>query len=305
MKAKHLLSLKELGHDQITELLRQAQIFADPFAQRNDFRRRLAGKAICNLFFEPSTRTRSSFELAGKRLGADVLNFEGSSSSLKKGETALDTFKTLEAMGVDVFVIRHAEDGAVAQLAEHAKPTTRVINAGDGRSAHPTQGLLDMLTIRQNTRKEFQSLSVLLVGDIRHSRVARSDLQALHTLGVNDLRVCGPKSLMPDASELFSAPVFDSFDQAIEGVDVVIMLRLQRERMEEGLVDSLETYYQEWGLDTRRLAMASKDAIVMHPGPMNRGVEIAADVADGRQSVILQQVANGVAMRMAVLAAFS
>jgi aspartate carbamoyltransferase catalytic subunit len=229
--------------------------------------------------------------------------FDVSASSTSKGETALDTMRTLEAMGVDCFVVRHADNGAVAALAAGARPATAFINAGDGRSAHPTQGLLDMLTIRRHKGADFSPLRVAVVGDIRHSRVARSDLQALRILGVRDIRVCGPQGLLPEAQELAGCHVAATLAEAIDGVDVVMMFRLQRERMEEGLVPSLADYYSEYGLKPEHLGIAARNAIVMHPGPMNRGVEIAGEVADGPQSVILEQVGNGVAVRMAVLEA--
>ncbi len=299
--ASHLITVNDLTTEQILGLLDQAQAFRstanDLSANRHQFR----GRTVCNLFFEPSTRTRSSFQLAAQRLGADVLNFDVSTSSLKKGETALDTLKTIEAMGVDTFVIRHQEDGAVATLAQGVLPTTRVINAGDGRNSHPTQGLLDMLTIQLHKGHDFSRLKVALVGDVRHSRVARSDLQALHKLGAGSVRVCGPSNLLPDAQILHGCEVTQNLDEALDGVDVIMMLRLQRERMEERLINSLEAYHRDFGLTAIRLRVAAADAIVMHPGPMNRGIEIDGEVADGPASVILDQVRNGVFVRMAVL----
>lgn len=300
-RLRHLLTLEGLGGDRIHALLDAAQALRPQALSGVSQRSVLAGKTVCNLFFENSTRTRTSFQLAAQRLGADVVNFDIGASSVKKGESALDTLRTLEAMGVDAFVIRHAEDGAVAALAEGALPSTHLLNAGDGRSAHPTQGLLDLLTIRQHKGRDVSGLSVLVVGDVRHSRVARSDLHGLKALGCRDIRVCGPANLMPEAEATQGCTVGESLDALIDGVDVVMMLRLQRERMDEGLVPSLEGYYRDFGLDASRLAKARPDAIVMHPGPMNRGIEIAGEVADGPQSVILEQVANGVAVRMAVL----
>jgi aspartate carbamoyltransferase catalytic subunit len=241
--------------------------------------------------------------LAATRLGADVLPFEVANSSGKKGETAIDTMRTLEAMGVDCFVVRTAIDGELRALVAAAKPETRFINAGDGRSNHPTQGLLDMLTIRQHKGMDFSRLNVVIAGDILHSRVARSGLQALKILGCGEIRVCGPDSLMPSDGTLDGCKHLSRFDEAVAGADVVMMLRLQRERMEQGLVGSSESYFNDYGLDPRRLALAAPDAIVMHPGPMNRGVEIADAVADGDQSVIFEQVSNGVSVRMAVLQA--
>ncbi|MFN3964885.1 MAG: aspartate carbamoyltransferase catalytic subunit [Silanimonas lenta] len=300
-RLRHLLTLDGLGEARLHALLDEAEAMLPHARGGTALRPVLAGRTVCNLFFENSTRTRSSFQLAAQRLGADVLNFDVGASSVKKGETALDTFRTLEAMGVEAFVVRHAEDGAVAALADAAGPGTALLNAGDGRSNHPTQGLLDMLTLRRHKGRDFSRLSVLVVGDVKHSRVARSDLQALRQLGCRDLRVCGPAALLPGPEVLEGCTVGQELDAMLEGVDVLMMLRLQRERMEEGLVPSLEAYFADYGLDARRLARAKPDAIVMHPGPMNRGVEIAAEVADGPRSVILEQVANGVAVRMAVL----
>jgi aspartate carbamoyltransferase catalytic subunit len=258
---------------------------------------------VCTLFFEASTRTRCSFSLAIQLLGADLLNFDASTASTTKGESDLDTLKTLEAMGVHGFVVRHKTDGAVATLARSALPGTVLINAGDGRSNHPTQGLLDMLALRQAKGPDFSALKVMIVGDVKHSRVARSDLHALQALGTGEVRVCGPASLLPDDDTLHGCVVGDDFDAMLDGVDAVMMLRLQRERMSEGLVASLDDYHRDFGLTTARLRRAAPDAIVMHPGPMNRGIEITGEVADGPQSRVLQQVANGVAVRMAVLEA--
>ncbi|QGW66054.1 aspartate carbamoyltransferase catalytic subunit [Lysobacter soli] len=296
---RHLLTLDGLPFDALDALLTRAQAFADGHYDR----RALDGIAVCTLFFEPSTRTRMSFTLAAQRLGADVLNFDASTSSTRKGETALDTLKNLEAMGVRGFVIRHHEDGAVAALSQHVEHGTALVNAGDGRSAHPTQGLLDMLTLRQAKGHDFSKLKVAIVGDVKHSRVARSDLQALRTLGTGEIRVCGPASLLPDDGTLDGCVVSHDLDAALDGVDAAMMLRLQRERMEEGLVASLDDYHREFGLTAQRLTRAAPDAVVMHPGPINRGVEITDEVADGPQSLILRQVSNGVAVRMAVLEA--
>lgn len=295
---KHLLSLRDLNRDEIVALLDRAASYQDT----TDLRQRLAGIGICTLFFEPSTRTRLSFQRAAQRLGADVLGFEAATSSATKGETALDTLKNIEAMGVRGFIVRHREDGAVAALAGSAAPGTALINAGDGRHQHPTQGLLDMLTIREAKGADFAALRVAIVGDIRHSRVARSDLVALEKLDVGELRACGPAGLLPEDDTLAGCTlVTDDLDAALRDADVVMTLRLQRERMEDGLVDSLDAYHRDYGITSERLRLAKPDAIVMHPGPMNRGVEISDEVADGPQSVILQQVANGVRVRMAVL----
>jgi len=294
---QHLLTLENLPRASLVALLERAERYADG----RDHREALAGIAICTLFFEPSTRTRLSFQLAAQRLGADVLNFDVSTSSTSKGETARDTLKTIEAMGVRGFVIRHREDGAVAALAGAAEAGTALVNAGDGRSAHPTQGLLDMLTLRQAKGADFSALKVLIVGDVKHSRVARSDLHALRTLGAGEIRVCGPQALLPEDATLDGCTVGNDLDAALEGVDAIMMLRLQRERMEEGLVASLDDYHRRYGLDATRLRRAAPDAVVMHPGPINRGIEITDEVADGPQSLVLRQVRNGVAARMAVL----
>ncbi|HEU4813057.1 MAG TPA: aspartate carbamoyltransferase catalytic subunit [Xanthomonadaceae bacterium] len=302
-RLRHLLTLDGLPRATLESLLDRAQQWVGEAQGGTTLRGVLAGRAVCTLFFEPSTRTRSSFQLAAQRLGADVLNFDASTSSTSKGETALDTLRTLEAMGVHGFVVRHREDGAVAALAEAAAPGTALVNAGDGRSAHPTQGLLDMLTLRQAKGADFSKLRVLVVGDVRHSRVARSDLHALRTLGTGEIRVCGPVGLLPDDATLEGCTVGDDLDAALDGVDAVLMLRLQRERMVDGLVASLEDYHRDYGLNEARLRLAASDAVVLHPGPMNRGVEIEDAVADGPQSLVLRQVANGVAARMAVLEA--
>ena len=302
-RLRHLISLDGLSGGQIDALLQRAQALAADARGGVALRQALAGKAVCTLFFEPSTRTRSSFSLAAQRLGADLLNFDASTASTTKGETDIDTLKTLEAMGVHGFVVRHKRDGAVGELAQAAAAGTVLINAGDGRSNHPTQGLLDMLTLRQAKGGDFSRLKVVIVGDVKHSRVARSDLHALRALGCGEIRVCGPASLLPDDGTLDGCIVGDDFDAMLDGVDAAMMLRLQRERMAEGLVDSLEDYHRDFGLDSERLRRAAPDAIVMHPGPMNRGVEITDAVADGPQSRVLQQVANGVAVRMAVLEA--
>jgi len=301
-RLRHLLTLEGLPRAALVALLDRAQAFLDGHGGA-DPRAALAGTAVCTLFFEPSTRTRLSFQRAAQRLGADVLGFDASTSSTSKGETALDTLRNIEAMGVRGFVVRHRENGAAAMLAAAAQPGTAVVNAGDGRSAHPTQGLLDVLSLRQAKGPDFARLKVAIVGDIRHSRVARSELHALRTLGIAEIRACGPASLLPDDATLDGCGVGSDLDAALEGVDAVFMLRLQRERMEEGLVPSLEAYHRDYGLTAERLRRAAPDAAVLHPGPMNRGVEISDEVADGPQSLVLKQVANGVAVRMAVLEA--
>ena len=302
-KLRHLLSLESLPRDTIEQLLQRAQaLLPDAFsgcAQRHV----LAGKAVCTLFFEPSTRTRSSFSLAAQRLGADLLNFDASTASTTKGEADLDTLKTLEAMGVHGCIVRHRDDGAVDALARAAAPGTVLVNAGDGCSNHPTQGLLDILTLRQDKGDDFSRLKVLIVGDVKHSRVARSDLHALRALHCGEIRVCGPAALLTGDDTLHGCVVGDDLDAMLEDVDAVMMLRLQRERMTEGLVTSLDDYHRDFGLTATRLRRAAPDAVVLHPGPMNRGVEVTDEVADGPQSRVLQQVGNGVAVRMAVLEA--
>ncbi|TWI00337.1 aspartate carbamoyltransferase [Luteimonas cucumeris] len=298
-RLRHLLTLEGLPRETLLHLLDHAQAIVEDGADRS----LLAGTAVCTLFFEPSTRTRLSFQRAVQRLGGDVLNFDAATSSTTKGETARDTLKNVEAMGVRGFVVRHPQDGAVAELAGDVDTGTALVNAGDGRHAHPTQGLLDMLTLRQVKGGNFQGLKFLIVGDVKHSRVARSDLHALRTLGAGEIRICAPDALLPQGGTLAGCTVTQDFDAALDGVDAVMMLRLQRERMEEGLVASLDDYHRDYGLSATRLRRAAADAVVLHPGPMNRGVEIDDDVADGRQSLILKQVSNGVAVRMAVLAA--
>ena len=300
-RLKHLLTLEGLPRETLCRLLDRAGQIRDAALGRTQKRSSLSGTTLCTLFFEPSTRTRSSFHIAAQRLGADVINFDASTSSSRKGETALDTLKNLEAMGVRGFIVRHSQDGAVEALAAQAGEGTTLVNAGDGRSAHPTQGLLDVLTLKQAKGADFSRLKVLIVGDVKHSRVARSDLHALRTLGTGEIRVCGPAELLPQDATLQGCEVGDDFNAMLEGVDAVMMLRLQRERMEEGLIASLEDYHAQYGLTAERLRRAAPDAVVLHPGPINRGVEITDEVADGPQSLVLRQVSNGVAIRMAVL----
>jgi len=300
-----LLALDQLPRATIEALLNRAQTLRPRALTGDPAYRPLAGCTLANLFFEASTRTRCSFQLAAARLGADVLNVDMATSSARKGESMADTLATLEAMGVTLFSIRHSLDGVVAELAAVCAPTTRLINAGDGRSHHPTQGLLDMLTIRQHKGLDFSHLKIAILGDIKHSRVARSDLHALRALGAGEIALAAPVTLLPDAATAAGCSVQASADDAVRDADVIITLRLQRERMEEGLVPSLEAFYSDWGLSPQRLQLARNDAIVMHPGPMNRGVEIANEVADGPQSVIREQVSNGVAVRMAVLEALA
>jgi aspartate carbamoyltransferase catalytic subunit len=261
----------------------------------------LRGKSIFNLFFEPSTRTRTTFEIAAKRLSADVINLNIAVSAQSKGETLLDTVNNLSAMHADMFVVRHSQSGAAHLIARHVQPGIHVINAGDGRHAHPTQALLDMFTIR-HYKKEFHNLRVAIIGDILHSRVARSQIHALTTLGVPEVRVIAPKTLLPRQVERLGVRVYHDVRSGLQDVDVLMMLRLQKERMQGAYLPSPEEYFKYYGLTPEKLALARPDAIVMHPGPMNRGVEIDSEVADGHQSVILPQVTYGIAVRMAVMA---
>jgi aspartate carbamoyltransferase catalytic subunit len=299
---RHLLTLEGLSRVQIERLLTRAQKFAKPVGEPPVHNKSLAGVTVANMFTEPSTRTRVSFELAAKRLGADVVNLEVQLSSRVKGESMLDTIYTLEACHVDVFVIRDAESGVPDLVATHVQPHVSVLSAGEAHVSHPTQGLLDALTILQH-KQRFDGLKVAIVGDVKHSRVARSALHVLTTLGVGEIRIVAPKALMPDAAEFGSCERFTSLDGGIAGVDVVMMLRIQKERMATAQIPDADRYFAKFGLSSERLAKASPGAIVMHPQPMNRGIEIASDVADGPQSVIRDQVRNGVAVRMAVLEA--
>jgi aspartate carbamoyltransferase catalytic subunit len=298
---KHLLTIEGLPPSVLVHILDRAKSFEHVAQQEIKKVPILQGKSVFNLFFEPSTRTRTTFEIAAKRLSADVINLNVSASSQSKGETLLDTVDNLSAMQADMFVVRHAESGAAHLIANHVAPGIHVINAGDGRHAHPTQALLDMYTIRHYKRR-FENLKVAIVGDVLHSRVARSQIHALTTLRVPEVRVIGPKTLMPRNVERLGVQVFHDMERGLKDVDVVIMLRLQNERMNGALLPSREEYFKYYGLTRGKLARAKGDAIVMHPGPMNRGVEIDSEVADGVQSVILSQVTFGIAVRMAVMA---
>jgi aspartate carbamoyltransferase catalytic subunit len=298
-RLRHLLTLNGLGRERIVALLDRAAALRKA-SRDGALPPLLAGRTIMNLFFEDSTRTRTSFELAARRLGGTVVNFDIARSSANKGETLEDTLATLEAMEADAFIVRHKDNGTPARCALHARRAA-IVNAGDGNHAHPTQGLLDLLTIRDH-RKDVEGLNVTICGDVRHSRVARSDIDGLAALGAGEIRICGPAALLPDHPEFPGCRLVEDFDTALAGSDVVIMLRLQKERMQSALGRSEADYFARYGLTPARLAKASKDALVMHPGPMNRGVEIADAVADGPQSVILEQVANGIFVRMAVLA---
>jgi aspartate carbamoyltransferase catalytic subunit len=299
-RLRHLTTLEHLPRFSIERLLDRAEALRDACAHGTRKLDVLAGRTVLNLFFEPSTRTRTSFELAARRLGADVINFDLSFSSTSKGEELYDTLHTLEAMHLDAIIVRHKEAGTPDALVRHAMSGVSVINAGDGNRAHPTQGLLDALTIRQH-RPDFENLVVVICGDIKHSRVARSDIHAFTVLGVKEIRLCGPAALMPPTDEFPQCRYYNDFDAAIEGADVAIMLRLQKERMTSADLPDEAAYFNRYGLDTRRLARAAKGCLVMHPGPLNRGIEIASEVADGAQSRILEQVGNGVFVRMAVL----
>jgi aspartate carbamoyltransferase catalytic subunit len=297
----HLLGIEGLSHDEIVGLLDLAEEFVDLNRQIEKKRASLRGRTLINLFFEASTRTQSSFELAGKRLGADVMNMAVGNSSLKKGETLIDTAMTLNAMHPDILVVRHHSSGAVALLAQ--KVDGSVVNAGDGAHEHPTQALLDALTIRRN-KGRIEGLTVTICGDILHSRVARSNIILLNTLGAR-VRVVAPSTLLPPGIERFGVDVSRDMREGLKGADIVMMLRLQRERMNGSFVPSTQEYFHYYGLDQKKLAYAKPDALVMHPGPMNRGVEIDSAVADGAQSLIREQVEMGVAVRMAVLEALS
>ena len=297
----HLLSIEGLSRNMLTEILDTAEPFVMAAGKAVKKLPLLRGRTAVNLFFEPSTRTRATFELAAKRLDADVLNMEMQSSSKNKGEDDIDTIYTLQAMGVDIFVIRHPDNGAAAHFAEHVASHVAVLNAGDGTNAHPTQALLDMLTIRQH-RPDFENLKVAIVGDILHSRVAHSDIQALKTLGVPEIRVVAPPELMIRNPDDLGVIACNDLNTGLKDADVVMTLRLQHERMHQKLIPSLEAYHARYGLNRNNLSPAADNALVMHPGPINRGVEIAADIAYGEQSVILEQVRNGVAVRMAVMA---
>ncbi len=297
---RHLLSIEGLPRDIITHIMDTASSFLEVSDREVKKVPLLRGKSVFNLFFENSTRTRTTFEIAATRLSADVVNLDVRTSSTSKGESLLDTIDNLAAMHADMFVVRHAQSGAPYMIASHVGPDINVINAGDGRHAHPTQGLLDMYTIR-HFKKDFSNLTVAVVGDILHSRVARSDIHALTSLGVPEVRAIGPLTLLPPGLEQMGVRVFTDMREGLKGVDVIMMLRLQNERMRGALLPSAQEFFKHYGLTAEKLALAKPDAIVMHPGPMNRGVEIESAVADGPQSVILKQVTFGIAVRMAVM----
>ena len=296
----HLLTIEGLPREIVTHILDTAASFVGVTEREVKKVPLLRGKSVFNLFFEPSTRTRTTFEIAAKRLSADVINLAIASSSQTKGETLLDTVDNLSAMHADMFIVRHASSGAAHLIARHVASHVHVINAGDGRHAHPTQGLLDIYTIR-HYKKDFTRLSVAIVGDVLHSRVARSLIHALTTLGTPDVRVVGPKTLVPAGVEELGVRVFHDMREGLRDCDVIMMLRLQNERMKGPLLPSAQEFFKSYGLTPQKLALARPDAIVMHPGPMNRGVEIDSAVADGPHSVILPQVTFGIAVRMAVM----
>lgn len=298
---RHFLTLEGLQRTTLESIMDTAESFSSLSEQAVKKVPLLRGKTVVNLFFETSTRTRTTFELAAKRLSADVLNVNIATSATSKGESLLDTIRNIEAMQVDMFVVRHAQSGAPFFIARHVAPHIRVINAGDGRHAHPTQAMLDMFTIRRH-KPNFETLKIAIVGDILHSRVARSEIQALRILGATDIRLVGPRTLIPPDAESLGVRVFHDLNQGLKDADVVMMLRLQRERMNGAFIPSEHEYYDTFGLTNERLKYAKPDVMVMHPGPINRGVEIESSVADGSRSVILQQVTHGIAVRMAVMA---
>jgi len=299
-RLKHFLSIDGLNPAILNDILDTAESFATIPEQSIKKVPLLRGKTIVNLFFEASTRTRTTFELAAKRLSADVLNINLSTSATTKGETLLDTLRTLEAMHVDMFIVRHSSSGAAHFIADHVHPHVSIINAGDGWHSHPTQAMLDMFTIRRH-KPNFSKLCVAIIGDVLHSRVARSQIQALNMLGTGEIRIIAPKTLMPAEHHTMGVHVYHQLEQGLKGVDVIITLRLQKERMQNAMLPSEGEYFQLYGLTEEKLQAAKEDAIVMHPGPINRGVEMDSQVADGPQSVILQQVSHGIAVRMAVM----
>ncbi len=296
----HFLTVEGLSLRHLTEILDTAESLRGVAERQVKKLPTLHGKTVVNLFFEASTRTRTTFELAAKRLSADVLNLNIATSSAVKGESLLDTLHNIEAMQCDMFVVRHQQSGAAEFIARHVKPHIAVINAGDGRHAHPTQAMLDVFTIRRH-KPDFPNLQIAIVGDILHSRVARSLIRTLNVLGTADIRVIAPRTLLPVHVETLGVRVFHDLERGLRDVDAVVMLRLQKERMEGALLPTEQEFFQCYGLTEERLALAKPDAIVMHPGPINRGVEIDSRVADGPQSVILEQVTNGIAVRMAVM----
>ena len=301
---QHLITLEGLPKAIINRILDTAASFVSVSDREVKKVPLMRGKSVFNLFFENSTRTRTTFEIASKRLSADVINLNISASSTAKGESLLDTIDNLSAMHADMFVVRHSQSGAPYLIAKHLTETKQdhvhVVNAGDGRHAHPTQGLLDMYTMR-HYKQDFTKIKVAIIGDIVHSRVAKSNIAALKTLGCQDIRAIGPESLLPKDLNVMGVKIYNNIEEGLEGVDVVMTLRIQKERMEAHQIPQGDEFFKRWGLTKERLQLAKPDAIVMHPGPMNREVEIASDVADGEQAVILKQVTFGIAVRMAVM----
>ena len=297
---QHLLCIEGLSRQIIDEIFVRTDSFLD--LKNNNVKKTdlLNGKTICNLFFENSTRTRTTFEIAAKKLSADVINLNVSTSSQSKGESILDTINNLIAMHADMFVIRHNQSGAAHFIAKNIDQNIKVVNAGDGYHSHPTQGLLDAFTIR-HYKKDFKNLKIAIIGDIKHSRVARSEINALNILGVPEIRVIAPQTLMPFGVKDLGVIPFDNLDHGVKDVDVIMMLRLQKERMDSALIPSQEEYFKTYGLTSKRVELANPDCIIMHPGPMNRGVEIESSVADSNKAVILPQVSFGIAIRMAVM----
>jgi aspartate carbamoyltransferase catalytic subunit len=297
-KLIHLLGLENLPKSYLIDILDKADSLIDNKGRLKKSKA-LDDMSVANLFFEPSTRTRNTFEIAAMRSSANVINVDLANSALKKNEALMDTMHTLKAMQIDMFIIRHKQSGLPHHVAQHLEGVS-ILNAGDGINAHPTQALLDMLSIRQH-KQNFKNLSVAIVGDITHSRVAHSDIQALKTLGTTDIRLIAPEGLQHDSSRCEAVKCFDNIDIGLKDCDVIIVLRLQKERMIEADIPNEQEYFDHYGLTPERLALAKKDCLVMHPGPINRGVEIDSTVADCSQSIILQQVTNGIAVRMAVM----
>ena len=293
-KLKHFLNIKNLSKSHIIDIINKAEIFHNDSEIPS-----YAGKVVASLFFEPSTRTKTTFELASKKISADFINIDISNSSTLKGESILDMIKTIEAMSCQMFVVRHSVTGTAHYIAESVSNDISVINAGDGSNEHPTQAMLDMFTIKRH-KGEFENLKVAIVGDILHSRVAKSLIYALNILSTKEINIVGPKKLIPENHKEMNVNYFSNMNEGIDNSDVIIMLRLQKERMHDALI-SMDSYYEDYGLNQKRLMIAKKDVIVMHPGPINRGIEIESSVADGPNSVILNQVSYGISVRMAIM----
>tara|TARA_B100000965_G_C19536526_1_gene733618 strand:- start:487 stop:1425 length:939 start_codon:yes stop_codon:yes gene_type:complete len=293
-KLKHFLNIKKLSKTHIIDIINKAEIFHNDSEIPS-----YTGKVVASLFFEPSTRTKTTFELASKKISADFINIDISNSSTLKGESILDMIKTIEAMSCQMFVVRHSVTGTAHYIAESVSDDISVINAGDGSNEHPTQAMLDMFTIKRH-KGEFENLKVAIVGDILHSRVAKSLIYALNILSTKEINIVGPKKLIPENYKEMNVNYFSNMNEGIDNSDVIIMLRLQKERMHDALI-SMDSYYEDYGLNQKRLMIAKKDVIVMHPGPINRGIEIESSVADGPNSVILNQVSYGISVRMAIM----